>query len=70
VNAAERDAIVAGLVAYNERHGFPGPWRDLDFVLEQLVAVSKKARPEFQGPTETHAGASGSCRELDWDPPR
>jgi GNAT superfamily N-acetyltransferase len=39
VNVAERDAIVAGLVAYNERHGVPGPWRDLDFVLRGPAGV-------------------------------
>ena len=33
VSAADRDAIVAGLVAYNARYGFPWPWRDLNLVL-------------------------------------
>jgi GNAT superfamily N-acetyltransferase len=33
LNATDRDAIVAGLVAYNAQHGVPWPWRDLNFVL-------------------------------------
>ena len=33
VDTAAREAIVAGLVAYNTQHGFPWPWRDLDLVL-------------------------------------
>lgn len=33
VSATDRDVIVAGLVAYNARHGFPWPWRDLNFAL-------------------------------------
>lgn len=33
VGAADRDAIIAGLVSYNAQHGFPWPWRDLNLVL-------------------------------------
>jgi GNAT superfamily N-acetyltransferase len=33
VSAADRDVILGGLVAYNARHGFPWPWRDLEFAL-------------------------------------
>ena len=33
VSEAERAAVVEGLVAYNIRHGFPWPWRDLNIVL-------------------------------------
>lgn len=33
VSDTDRAAIVDGLVAYNNRHGFPWPWRDLNLVL-------------------------------------
>src|SRR5579862_425059 len=33
VSPTDRDAIVAGLVAYNTQHGFPWPWRDLDLAI-------------------------------------
>ena len=29
----DRDAVVAGLVAYNAEHEYPWPWQDLDLVL-------------------------------------
>lgn len=29
----DRAAVLAGLVAYNTQHGYPWPWRDLEFVL-------------------------------------